>query len=192
MLAPIGSGWETAWGAFEAFFRLKTGRLWSEREFVTEGKGWFEYRTPRPGEPRGMGFVDHEGELDKELERLKELGVEVGKEWTQRTQEVGAKRLDEWNGGEEVGQESSLRNEKVASQHKGERDGGKGAWKEWSQRNEKTGSPHKGACARGGGIRMEWSPRCETTGSQHQGEHDGGEGVGLDGVSEAEGYRNRL
>lgn len=31
MLAPTGSSWETAWGAFSGFFRLKTGMGWEER-----------------------------------------------------------------------------------------------------------------------------------------------------------------
>ncbi|KAL2056068.1 hypothetical protein ABVK25_003711 [Lepraria finkii] len=31
VLAPPGSGWETAWGAFSSFFKLKTGKKWAER-----------------------------------------------------------------------------------------------------------------------------------------------------------------
>lgn len=28
VLAPLGSSWEVAWGAFEMFFRVKTRREW--------------------------------------------------------------------------------------------------------------------------------------------------------------------
>ena len=116
MLAPIGSGWETAWGVFEAFFRLKTGREWAEREgamwrmgsggsYVEQsGERLFEYNVPHQSQPMGaVGSVDHEAILEREVERLKELGVRVGEEWSSREGQ------DEGNGGVriEAGEECS-------------------------------------------------------------------------------------
>lgn len=110
MLAPIGSAWETAWGVFEAFFRLKTGREWGEREGglwrMGTGNGYvqgsgersFEYNVPPKGHPRGsVGAVDHEAVLERELERLRGLGVPVGKEWSSREGQ------GEGNGGVKIG-----------------------------------------------------------------------------------------
>ena len=69
MLAPPGSPWETAWGAWRGFFELKTGGGWEgrgegrgrgKREGEGEGEGgeggWFGYKVPRVGEPRGVGL----------------------------------------------------------------------------------------------------------------------------------------
>lgn len=65
MLAPTGSSWETAWGAFSTFFRLKTGMGWEERFVVRRGMGAgmgvgggkekFRYTPPKVGRPRGVG-----------------------------------------------------------------------------------------------------------------------------------------
>lgn len=56
-LAPVGSLWEAAWGAFVMFFRLKTRREWEGRG-VRGGVGGdaFVYTAPRGGEPRGVGL----------------------------------------------------------------------------------------------------------------------------------------
>lgn len=63
MLAPTGSSWETAWGAFSGFFRLKTGMGWEERFAAAAakrgtGKGGdkegFTYTPPKVGWPRGV------------------------------------------------------------------------------------------------------------------------------------------
>ena len=108
MLAPIGSGWETAWGVFQGFFRLKTGREWAERDggvwgirgsyVEPSGERLFEYNVPPMGQPRGaVGAVDHEAVLEREVERLRELGVSVGEEWSSREGQ------DEGNGGVQIG-----------------------------------------------------------------------------------------
>lgn len=57
VLAPRGSSWELTWGAFEAFFKLKTRKEWSMRFLKWERGGpanAFVYTPPRGGEPRGM------------------------------------------------------------------------------------------------------------------------------------------
>lgn len=55
MLAPVGSSWETAWDAFQGFFRLKTGKMWEERFVrVKGGAEAFTYTPPREGQPRGL------------------------------------------------------------------------------------------------------------------------------------------
>lgn len=108
MLAPIGSGWETAWGVFQGFFRLKTGREWAERDggvwgirgsyVEPSGERLFEYIVPPMGQPRGaVGAVDHEAILEREVERLRGLGVSVGEEWSSREGQ------DEGNGGVKIG-----------------------------------------------------------------------------------------
>lgn len=58
-LAPIGSSWETAWGAFTLFFRLKTRKEWEGR-FVRGGLGpdAFVYTPPKEGEPKGAWLED--------------------------------------------------------------------------------------------------------------------------------------
>lgn len=55
-LAPVGSLWEAAWGAFVMFFRLKTRREWEGRG-VRGGVGGdaFVYTAPRGGEGGGVG-----------------------------------------------------------------------------------------------------------------------------------------
>ncbi len=134
MLAPIGSGWETAWGVFEGFFRLKTGREWAERQGGVwrrgTGDGYaqrngggrgvrgdrdrlFEYNVPPRGQPRGMvGVVDHEAVLEREVERLRGLGVGVGEEWDSHEGQ------GEGNGGVGIGagEERSTRGGKGESQ----------------------------------------------------------------------------
>ena len=62
-LAPVGSLWEAAWGAFVMFFRLKTRREWEGRG-VRGGVGGdaFVYTAPRGGEPRGVGLGKGGGE----------------------------------------------------------------------------------------------------------------------------------
>jgi len=55
VLAPIGSTWETAWGAFEMFFKLKTKKDWDMRFIKCDlGTEAFGYTPPKEGEPRGM------------------------------------------------------------------------------------------------------------------------------------------
>ena len=134
MLAPIGSGWETAWGVFEGFFRLKTGREWGERlggvwkigtgvGYVQgsgaagrgrgNGERLFEYNVPSRGQPRGMvGAVDHEAVLEREVERLRGLWFGIGKGWDSREGQ------SERNGGVEIeaGEEWSTRRGKGVSQ----------------------------------------------------------------------------
>ncbi|MCJ1272321.1 hypothetical protein MMC21_000107 [Puttea exsequens] len=60
VLAPTGSSWETAWAAFEQFFKLKTRKEWAMRFYKYEmGKEApsqeknFNYSSPAKGEPRG-------------------------------------------------------------------------------------------------------------------------------------------
>lgn len=71
MLAPVGSSWETAWGTWRGFFRLKTGRGWEEKggekkkgkgkeggteeKEKEEGEG-FVYAGPKGGMPRVVGM----------------------------------------------------------------------------------------------------------------------------------------
>ena len=55
VLAPIGSTWETAWGAFQMFFKLKTKKDWDMRFLKCDlGAEAFVYTPPREGEPRGL------------------------------------------------------------------------------------------------------------------------------------------
>jgi len=72
VLAPIGSSWETAWRAFELFFKLKTRKDWDMR-FVKYDRGAdaFVYTPPREGELRGMfwrcegaGWIDAEAVVE--------------------------------------------------------------------------------------------------------------------------------
>ena len=61
------------------------------------GERLFDYNVPPKGQPRGsVGAVDHEAVLEREVERLKGLGVAVGKEWCSREGE------GEGNGGVRV------------------------------------------------------------------------------------------
>lgn len=58
VLAPIGSSWETAWAAFEAFFKLKAKKDWDMRflkpDLGVDAAEAFVYTPPREGEPRGL------------------------------------------------------------------------------------------------------------------------------------------
>lgn len=58
-LAPRGSSWDTAWMAYERFFKLKTGKDWTMRHYKWDTiKDAFVYTSPRQGEPQGMFLND--------------------------------------------------------------------------------------------------------------------------------------
>lgn len=66
MLAPLGSAFETAMGAFKRFFKVKTRREWEERKgWAGEGGegGCFVYTAPRVGEVGGVCEGEGEGWL---------------------------------------------------------------------------------------------------------------------------------
>ncbi|KAI4164407.1 MAG: hypothetical protein LQ342_002054 [Letrouitia transgressa] len=61
ILAPLGSGWDTAFGAFKKFFKVKTSIEWDrrllERGKMEEGKFW--YLLPAEGEAVGLLLKDY-------------------------------------------------------------------------------------------------------------------------------------
>lgn len=62
------------------------------------GERLFEYNLPSMGQPRGAaGAVDHEAQLEREVKRLRGLGVSIGDEWGSREGQ------DEGNGGVKIG-----------------------------------------------------------------------------------------
>ena len=70
------------------------------------GERLFEYNVPPKGQPRGsVGAVDHEAVLENEVERLRGLGVAVGKGWSSREgQDEGQDEgQGEGNGGVKIG-----------------------------------------------------------------------------------------
>ncbi|KAL8836343.1 MAG: hypothetical protein Q9170_002957 [Blastenia crenularia] len=61
VLAPIGSDWTTAFGAFTKAFKAKTKVEWDERLKVRRGEeGAFVYTPPKEGEPVGEMDGDFE------------------------------------------------------------------------------------------------------------------------------------
>ncbi|KAK4693793.1 hypothetical protein P7C71_g3669, partial [Lecanoromycetidae sp. Uapishka_2] len=54
VLAPRGSSWDTAWAAFERFFKLKTGKEWSMRHVKGTLEPGFVYTPPSDREPQGI------------------------------------------------------------------------------------------------------------------------------------------
>jgi hypothetical protein len=61
VIAPIGSSWEQAFGAFKQAFKERTGLAWDDRlhkppagKMMCDGQKFFKYAKPKEGEPKGL------------------------------------------------------------------------------------------------------------------------------------------